>query len=391
MSDSTVLVTGASGFVGGRIVELCALGHGPRPRAAIRAWNRAARVARFPVDIAICDIMDPQQIAAAMDGIEYVVHCAYVDDARVIVEGTRNMLTAARDAGVRRFVFLSTAEVYGQQAAGEIDEHAPCQHSGWTYADGKIDAENLCREFHADGLPVTILRPSIVYGPFGRSWTIGVTERLQSGRWAEFDKYGEGYCNAVYVDDLASAVLLALEVEAAAGETFNINGPAVGTWNEYFRCYNDTLGLAPLQTKSARASALRSAVTDRFSAVTWLFVNKFYDRLMEIYLRGGPTSRLMKRVKALLNSTPTTKELENLYSRRALYVDRKAHDLLGYRPAYNLEAGVRMSVAWMAHHGLVDPAAIAPPSTGANGQPVTTTAAHEQAESTSPEPLSTTR
>lgn len=361
MSESTVLVTGASGFVGGRIVELLAMGDGAQPRAAIRAWSRAARVARFPTDIAICDIMNRQQVAAAMDGASHVVHCAYTDDPQVISEGTRNLLTAARDADVKRFVFLSTAEVYGPHVTGDVDERSLRHYSGRAYADAKIDAENLCQEFGRRGLPVVILRPSIVYGPFGKSWTIGVAERLKSGRWAEFDKYGDGFCNAVYVDDLASAVFLALGEADAAGQVFNVNGPEVGTWNQYFRRFNDALGQPPLRAKGATSSALRSAAMDRLSAVTYYFVEKFYDRLMEIYLRGGPTSRLMTRVKTMLNSTPSTKELEDLYSRRAVYVDDKARELLGYRPAFDLDEGLRTCVLWLAHHGLVDGSAITPP------------------------------
>jgi nucleoside-diphosphate-sugar epimerase len=369
MSDSTVLVTGASGFVGGRIVELLAMGDGARPRAMIRGWSRAARVARFPVEIAVCDILNRQQVAAAMEGVKHVVHCAYTDDPQVIIEGTRHLLTAAREANVKRFVFLSTAEVYGPHVTGDIDETAPIRNSGQAYADAKIEAENLCRRFNERGLPVAILRPSIVYGPFGKSWTVRVAQRLASGRWAEFDGYGDGFCNAVYVDDLVSAVFLALADNAAVGEVFNVNGPDIGTWNEYFRRLNDALGLPALRSRSATASALKSAAMDRFGAMTNLIVEKYRDRLMELYLRGGPMGRLMKHVKTMLNSTPSTKELENLYSRRAVYIDHRARELLGYRPAFDLETGIRASVLWLAHHGLVDSTTMKlPPAGFDNGQ-----------------------
>ena len=106
-----ILVTGTSGFVGGRIVELLHLTQFGEVRAGVRTWSSAARIVRFPVEVVLCDIMKPESIAEAMKGVDAVVHCAYSDSRQVIVEGTRNMLEAALAEGVKRFVFLSTAEV----------------------------------------------------------------------------------------------------------------------------------------------------------------------------------------------------------------------------------------------------------------------------------------
>ena len=108
-----VLVTGASGFVGGRVVEMLRSGVA-EPIAAIRKWSRAARIARSPSEVVICDISDPAQVDSAVRGVDAIVHCAKTDDRESIVGGTRNMLEAAVKHGVDRFVFLSTAEVYGQ-------------------------------------------------------------------------------------------------------------------------------------------------------------------------------------------------------------------------------------------------------------------------------------
>ena len=140
MPEPKVLVTGASGFVGGRVVERLALERTDGVRALVRCWSRAARVAKFPIDIATGDIMLPRQVAAAVEGVTHIVHCAYTDAPEVIIQGTRNLLAAALDARVEGFVYLSTAEVYGPHAAGTIDESAPVQRTGRAYADAKIDA-----------------------------------------------------------------------------------------------------------------------------------------------------------------------------------------------------------------------------------------------------------
>lgn len=354
MQPRKVLVTGASGFIGGRIVERLALERMDGVRALVHKWSRAARVAKFPIEIAAGDILNANDAAEAMNGVTHVVHCAFGDAREVIVDGTRTLLAAAQAAGVQRFVYVSTAEVYGAKPSGTIDEATPTPHSGRAYGDAKIDAESLCREYQQRGISTTIVRPAIVYGPFSRSWTIGTAKRLQSGLWSEFEGYGDGLCNAVYVDDLVSAILLAAEHPAADGEVFNVNGAEVVTWNEYFRRLNAAMKLPPLVKKSAKQSARKTAVMGRVETVIRGVVRRFEDRLMEIYLRGGWASNVMKRVKTMLDSTPSQGELEDLYSRRALYSDEKARTLLGYRPKFDLDRGLTMSVLWMTRNGFIE-------------------------------------
>lgn len=351
-NEQTILVTGASGFIGGRLVEALYLSDFANVRAGIRRWSSAARIARFPVEIVLCDIMDPDQIAQAMTGVTAVVHSAYTNNREVIVQGTKNVLEMASKLGVKRFVQLSTAEVYGQ-ANGRIDETFPYQFTGNEYADSKIEAEKLCWEFNAKGLPLTILRPSIVYGPFSKVWTVGFAERLQSGNWGMFEDYGEGKCNLVYVDDLVSAVLLAVSHENAVGEAFNISGPDDITWNQYFHRFNAALGLPELDKISSSSSTLKSAVRDRVSAFTRFFLDRYGDMIMDIYLRGGPVQDVMKLVKNSLNTTPSANELQNLYSRDASYLASKAQRMLGFKPKYDLETGLRLSVLWLDHHGFL--------------------------------------
>jgi nucleoside-diphosphate-sugar epimerase len=355
-AERTILVTGAGGFLGGRIAESIYLSRFGKVRAGVRRWSSAARLCRFPIDVVMCDIMDAVRLAEPVDGASAVVHCAYAGDKPSIIEGTRNMLEASLRAGVERFVYLSTAEVYGPHVEGDIIESQPYQYSGRDYSDGKIDAEQLCLEYHAKGLPVTILRPSLIYGPLGQSWTVRVATRLQSGNWGTFEEYGSGYCNLVYVDDLVSAIFSSIENPESAGEAFNINGPDVVTWNEYFQRFNQQLGGPPLPVISARSSRLKSVLRDGAQMVTSAAVDRFRGRVTRINQREGVGSAVIRHVKKALHTTPSQRELDSLYSRRARYVTTKAEELLQYSPRFDLDEGLRLSVLWLVHHSLVDPA-----------------------------------
>lgn len=359
-NDKTILVTGATGFIGGRLVETLYLSGSANVRAGIRRWSSAARIARFPCEVRLCDVLDKKQIAQAMAGTTAIVHCA-VGGREVIIQGTKNMLDVALRLGIERFVHLSTAEVYGN-VSGKVDEAFPYQYTGNEYADSKIEAEKLCWEFSAKGVPVTVLRPSIVYGPFSETWTVGFAERLQSGNWGIFEDYGEGICNLVYVDDLVSGILLAVNHKNAVREAFNINGPEKITWNQYFQSFSDALGMPKLCEIPAARSRLKSAVRDRISSFARYFLDRFDDTIMDIYMRGGVVKKAMKQVKNSLNTTPSAAELQNLYSRDALYVTSRAQDMLGYEPKFGLDVGLRMSVLWLDHHGFLRQPLSPPPN-----------------------------
>lgn len=202
-SENKVLVTGASGFIGKRIVETLCHSSSTVPRAGVRTWSCAMNLELLPIEIVLCDVLDKDQIREALDGVNCVIHCAY-GSKEVTVQGTDNMLCAARSFGVERFIHLSTTEVYGN-VEGKIDEAFPHQYTGNPYGDSKIDAEKLCWRYFEQGLPVIVIRPTIVYGPFGRTWTIELASKLKSGNWRIFKGHGDGLCNLVYIDDWSQA------------------------------------------------------------------------------------------------------------------------------------------------------------------------------------------
>ena len=344
-----LLVTGAGGFIGGRVVEGCHLSGSYDVRAGIRRWASAARLARFPVEIALCDVLDEAQVRDAIQGVQAVVHCALGDD-EVTIQGTRQMLQAAHQHGVERFIHISTVEVYGD-VSGELDETAPYRDNADEYGRMKIEAEKIAWQYHDKGLPVCVIRPSVVYGPFSKFNTIRFAHRLQSGRWGLFKGYGEGICNLVYVDDLVLGVMAALERDEAVGEAFNISGPDQTTWNGYIEALNEALGLGPLREIDLLAIKSRSMLLMPVRETARMLLAKHRDRIMKIYERYDLAKKLMKRTETSLKTTPTPQELK-LYNRRAAYPIAKAKQRLGYEPRFDMRRGLEMSVRWLAHHGL---------------------------------------
>src|ERR1700732_2675562 len=112
--NETVFVTGATGFIGGRVCERMMPAGLPqiRVRALAPRMDRAARIARMPVELCPGDLLDRESLRRALGEAKVVIHCG-LGPASTIVRGTENMVAEAHAAGVKRFIHVSTAAIYG--------------------------------------------------------------------------------------------------------------------------------------------------------------------------------------------------------------------------------------------------------------------------------------
>ena len=249
----TVLVTGAAGFIGGRVAQrLRDAGH---PVVALDLAGRSrAHLGRTGVEFKEADITDAAAVSRALSGVRasWVVHCAALmggwgapeEYRRVNVEGTRHIASWAAANGVARFVYISSVSVYGMPPVKEINEETPFRHIGLPYGDSKIEAETLVLEFHRAGLPCTILRPGDVYGPRATEWVVKLVESMKSGRMILIGG-GRGLINVTQVDNLVDAIVAALQNPAAAGRDYIITDGKPATWNDYLKALSAAAGCAP--------------------------------------------------------------------------------------------------------------------------------------------------
>jgi NADH dehydrogenase len=226
---STILVTGANGFIGSHLVPAL-LDAGHRVLALVRddrgadeVIGRLAPAQRDAVEIRRGDVTRPETLSAALDGADAVLHLAAIPRdwdggaslRHVNTEGTRNVLRAAQAAGVRRFVHLG--------ALGVVDD--PSLH----YAGSKAKAMALVRD---SGLDWTILSPSILYGPRDGFFNIlaGLV-RLSPGI-VPITGSGKARFQPLAIDDLARAAVATFADPGTTGHEYELGGPRHWTYRE---------------------------------------------------------------------------------------------------------------------------------------------------------------
>ncbi len=328
LADKKALITGATGFIGGRLAERLATEEGVHVRGLARTPAKGQWLADLGVEIVPGDITDPASLQAAMTGCELVFHAAawvseggnQADVWAVNVTGTQNMVDAASVGGVERFVHLSSCSVYGSLQQHNIDETTPTRMRGNLYGDSKVAAEEVVFKAYRDqGLPVVSARASQVYGPRSHQFTIRPVEVIKAGKMVLIDG-GRHLCKPVYIDNLIDGLILCTTVEAAIGEAINLTDGEPIPWRDFFGAYGRMLSIESFPSVPY--------------AVAWL-IGLFNE--VKAGLKGKKASLNRGAVKALRS--------DNSFS------NQKARTLLGWEPKVDLNEGMKLTEAWLGAEG----------------------------------------
>lgn len=239
-----VLVVGAAGFIGRRIVAALAGSEWAEPIAGIhrRPVPEATNLRQRRIEGT-----DVASMAVALEGVDAVVNCLTGSPQSIRSGADALFASAARIQPVPLIVHLSSMAVYGS-VSGDVNEDAPLAGDLGGYSHAKLCAEHIA----ADYPRVIVLRPGCVYGPQSEQWSGRVARWLLSGRIGDLGAEGDGWCNLVHVDDVVQAVLQCLRRDEIAGRAFNLAMPDPPTWNEYFVRYARALGAIPVRRIARR-------------------------------------------------------------------------------------------------------------------------------------------
>ena len=326
----SILITGASGFLGGRLTQLLAE-QGQPVRILARASSDLSMLDGLPIEILRTPITDirPEDIA----DITHIYHCAgastdwapYDTYYQSNVAATQALLLAARTARtqgspLQRLLHISTTDVYGYPRT-PCDESHPLTYTGLPYNETKCLGEAAAQEAHDKaGLPVTILRPATIYGPRGTAFVTDIVALLKDRSMALFD-HGLIRGGFTYVDNVAHAMIAAAHSPDTIGRAYNITDATNITWREYVHALADGLHLRRpwLDIPSALALPL--------------------GRAMEIAYR-----RLPLPGRPLL-----TRHAVLLLARDQEFPITRAQNDFAYAPAISFEEGMNRTIEWARH------------------------------------------
>jgi NADH dehydrogenase len=218
-----ILLTGGTGFVGRHVVR--ALRDSDRPvRCLVRRPDKAAKLTELGTELVEGDMTDPASLRRAVEGADMVVHLVAVRQGkkeqfeRIMSQGTRDLLAAAKDAGVGRFVLMS--------ALGTSEESKDLV----PYYGAKWEME---RAVEGAGIPYVVFRPSFVFaGDGGILPTFSKLAKLTPV--TPIIGSGEQRIQPIWAGDVAAYFDRAIELEAATNRTFELGGPDVVSWNEFW-------------------------------------------------------------------------------------------------------------------------------------------------------------
>ncbi len=320
--SGSAFITGASGFMGRAV--------GERLRRDGWAVTGVDRVDDEAAGVVAGDIGSTGAWQGEMAGADLVVHTAALvsntismaESWRVNVLGTRNVINAAAAGGVGRLLHVSSVAVYSHDRPAVVTEAHPVRPSGDVYGITKIAAEQVVWQAHAAGEVVaTVVRPSNVYGPGSRPWTVLPVEMLASGQ-VVLPAMGKGVFNPIYTDDLVDGLVLAATDPAGAAHVFNLSGTEACETRTFFGHYCRMLGIkGPRVAPTSVAVGIAAVVGTSMRAL------------------GRPSEANAATMRMLASTGEVSVA--------------KAADMLGWQPQVDLDDGMARTELWLRAEGFI--------------------------------------
>lgn len=325
--DTNVLVTGATGFIGRNLVDALQQ-RGYSVRCLVRKTSNTRSLQKPSVHFAEGDISDPRMVRHAVRGVTAVYHLAGAikaarreDYFRINQGGTRILLEALAEAnaGLKRFVHISSLAAAGPSSSDAgLTENEPPNPISW-YGESKLASEQEVLRF-SDTFPVTILRPSAVYGPHDSETLLAF--RMVKRGWLLTPGRLTRRFSLIHAGDLAAACIRAAECDTLSGEVFFISRPEIYTWGDVGQAIAQNLGKGYRQVSFPQWMARTVGLAgDLWADAT-----------------GRP---------ATLNSQKIQELLQPFW----ICNTSKAREILGFDPAIDLKRGIDETVRWYKSRG----------------------------------------
>jgi predicted dehydrogenase/nucleoside-diphosphate-sugar epimerase len=368
-----ILLTGATGVIGSRLVEMWAAdGRLGELRCMIRGYNNAGRLMRFPVDVVEADLVDAEAVKRAAIDCDAIVHLGVGEEAE---RETMALLKAARHSGIRRFIHISTAAVYGLQIPRKIEEaqeQSELVHTGQAYPDAKAAAEKAVMRECKRGLEGVILRPSIVYGPY-MQWSGVLMTLLAEGRLCICED--GGWCNLIYIDDLIEAVGRALNIQKGFGIPMFITDGNPITWRAYIEAHAALINIKPARRTREQLMRYPSGIRGWLRASVQPLWPILRSPEFRAFVHESPVVRATAlRAYLALRNTRMFRRYATRCRPRAASVDEHsgefdrdwtnmqlsearlssalAEAVLGFRARVDFAEGMQRTIPWFRHYGL---------------------------------------
>ena len=325
----TVLITGATGFTGGHLARRL-LTDGANVTLLVRQGREVSAFEELGARIVFGDLTDATSVEIAVEGVDIVYHIAalYRQEGvsnetfnAVNVEGTRNLLEAARKFGVKRFVHCSTVGVQGEIENPPATEEHPF-NPGDHYQISKLEGEKLALKYFDEGLSGVVFRPVGIYGP-GDTRFLKLFRYISTGKFKMFGS-GNVLYHMTFIDDLVDGILLTGTVPGIEGEIFTLGGEGHTTLNELVKVIADVLDVRLSRIKYPVWPLWAAGLACEILCKPFGIEPPIYRRRVEFFIKD-----------------------------RAFDIS-KAKRMLGYAPKVDTRTGVEKTAQWYRNERLLD-------------------------------------